>query len=286
MLARRTTSFLSITRRCFDATVWRRGGRNVRTSAATTALEPVVLGSAMRVGMAVPATPMSTSALAEHTTTCAGCGVVLQSESPTAIGFVPKRQPSSAGVAAPGDDVADATAAVDASAAQFVICQRCHRAKHYGHLVPVTVPYAEFRDNMLAIMSKLDGIVVVVVDVGDVHGTFPVDIVAPAYRGRAEDVIVVANKCDLLPTSVLREHSARLDQWIRTELRKLGMWSSMNLHLVSSSTGAGVKELFAAIKVRRASAVVAESWTPHRQQVGEVCAPADGVLASRFSVKR
>lgn len=111
------------------------------------------------------------------------------------------------------------------------------------------VPYAEFRDNMVSIMSRLDGLVVVVVDVGDVHGTFPPDVAAPEHRSRAADVVVVANKCDLLPTSTMLEHSARVETWVRTELKRLGLWGSATLHLVSSATGAGVKDLFATIKV-------------------------------------
>ena len=96
------------------------------------------------------------------TAMCAGCGVRLQSESPASIGFVPP--PS---ITRGADGPTSGSAATEAPLPpDGVICQRCYRAKHYGNLVPVTVPYGEFRDNLLGIMARLDCIVVVVLDVG------------------------------------------------------------------------------------------------------------------------
>jgi hypothetical protein len=124
----------------------------------------------------VPAVPPSPSA-------CIGCGVLLQSKDAASLGYNPPQKP--------GTSSTDGEGVVDNAMEPKLICQRCHRAKYYGHLVPVTVPYAEFKTNFVQIMARTDNVVLVVVDVGDVHGTFPVDISNPEFRGRASDVIVV-----------------------------------------------------------------------------------------------
>jgi ribosome biogenesis GTPase A len=179
--------------------------------------------------------------------------VVLQSHAADALGyFQPRGGAGAAPLAGSGLETVGGAAAVETAAGttQHVICQRCHRAKHYGHLVPVTVPYKDFHDNLTRVLARPDVVVVVVLDVTDVHGTFLKELAAADLARRADDVVFAVNKCDLLPPSVVNEHHERLQRWVRTELKRLGFRPPASVHLVSSLTGAGVKSVMARIKVR------------------------------------
>lgn len=176
-------------------------------------------------------------------TRCSGCGVTLQCADANSLGYF--KPPSSLQYESGVDfGVPEAVALVPVSC----ICQRCHRAKHYGHLVPVTLPYKEFQETLKSIIARLDVAMVAVLDVTDIHGSVLPEL-ARAH-GRVNDIVFAVNKCDVLPTSALK-HLNRLDIWVRTELRRMGFPSGLQLHLISSKTGAGFKDMMASIKVSR-----------------------------------
>lgn len=231
---------------------------------------------------------------------CAGCGVGLQTRDVAAAGYIPTHKrleelearaeealaaarsaaearaaaaarlpPSAAGAttaaaAAAGSEAA-AAAGVDVATHTFhghgVVCQRCYQAKHYGKLVPLTVPAGVF-DGYLAALARLDALTVLVVDVFDFHGSLIADVAgalarggsdsagaspdaatptaanttggaaapmpgqpSPAVRARAtpHDVLLVVNKLDLLPQDV---SLTRLETWVRTQWRRAVQASS------------------------------------------------------------
>lgn len=57
------------------------------------------------------------------------------------------------------------------------VCQRCFQAKHYGRLVPLTVPASVFRGYIDA-LARMDALTVVVVDLFDFHGSLIADVAA------------------------------------------------------------------------------------------------------------
>lgn len=74
-------------------------------------------------------------------------------------------------------------------------CQRCFQLKHYGKLVPVKVPFEDFRKN-LSVLTNANMIALKVVDILDFSGSFVDD-----FRDIVGEnpVGILANKCDLLP---------------------------------------------------------------------------------------
>ena len=78
------------------------------------------------------------------------------------------------------------------------MCQRCFRAKHYGALMPLTIPPAVFSAYLRGLRA-LDVLVIKVVDVWDFHGSLIADL--PTLLGD-KDILLVVNKVDLLPLDV------------------------------------------------------------------------------------
>ncbi len=75
------------------------------------------------------------------------------------------------------------------------------------------------------------------------------ELLTDAAAGRLGDVFFAVNKCDLLPSSSA-PHRTRLEIWIRTELKRMGLPSGVNMAMVSSKTGFGIKGLMIGVKVR------------------------------------
>lgn len=171
---------------------------------------------------------------------CAGCGVQLQTTDKLKHGFVTgagaellralRRPAARAGGA--GHDGRDSEAA-------RVVCQRCFRAKHYGDFTPVTVPYSSFLEQVASLrrIAPPGSLVVHVVDVTDFGGSVVEGV--SSLVGHDKPLLVVVNKCDLLPKGV---KYGRLERWVRAQLRETD--PNMHKHLrgvvfVSSITGMG-----------------------------------------------
>ena len=195
-----------------------------------------------------PAAPETApNSLPSLPTTCSGCGVTLQAANEKDIGFFkpPQAVKDMLEEGAPPDP---ANAVENWAPPVHLICQRCHRAKHYGNLVPVTVPYAEFKKTLNEIIARPDAVMVVVLDVTDVHGTVMSELTSPEAAKRMDDIVFAVNKVDLLPKSAM-QHMGRLDVWMRTELRRMGLPSGLRFHFISSTTGRGVRDLMADVQV-------------------------------------
>lgn len=166
---------------------------------------------------------------------CAGCGAGLQTRDHVAAGYIPtlKRLEELQAQADAALARADATSGVDPATNTFrghgVVCQRCFQAKHYGRLVPITIPESTFAA-YLAGLRAVPSLVLLVCDAFDFHASLLTSLRAllqqPEGAGtggrthRSHDVIMVVNKVDLLPKST---SIARLDIWVRTEARRLGV---------------------------------------------------------------
>lgn len=203
--------------------------------------------------LAVEATPQK----------CPGCGVMLQSVSPTRPGFLPRH-------------IIEAQSGSD----KPPVCQRCYRLTHYGALdpklrvftknaaaaaakvsmkklakskplespveetIPITTPSPELTPSKfrrcLQQLQAVNAVVIYLIDIFDFHGSF-----IPALRdtiGAKCPIILALNKVDLLPADYKQD---RVESWIQHECRSLQMHNVNSIHFVSSIRGTGVTALLA-----------------------------------------
>lgn len=121
---------------------------------------------------------------------CKGCGVVLQNEDKTKIGYTPKIE------------------------AEY--CQRCFRIQHYDD-VTISMKTGIDPDVVLQQIAKLDALVLWVVDLFD----FEANMVPGINRHLlGKDIIMVATKRDLLPATL---GDQKLSQFILSRCKELGI---------------------------------------------------------------
>jgi len=137
-----------------------------------------------------------------------------------------------------------------------VVCARCYKLRYYGKVdselragwstVETLTPKA-FEDT-ISVLRDVDCLVVYVTDIFDFHGSVLTNI---RRLVGANEVIVAANKADLLPKDMKPD---RVRQWITKEMRALGLGDvrNSNVHLISCFTGYGVKSLLRAVRERAA----------------------------------
>lgn len=103
---------------------------------------------------------------------CIGCGIELQNEDKTSVGYTPK---------------------LDAE-----LCQRCFRIRHYDDVV-ISMKQGIDPDEILAKVASMDALVLWVVDLFD----FEANIVKGLNRHlMGKDIILIATKRDLLPETM------------------------------------------------------------------------------------
>ncbi|SFE28279.1 ribosome biogenesis GTPase YqeH [Alteribacillus iranensis] len=156
-----------------------------------------------------------------ETIVCSGCGTEIQTENKEGAGYTP---PS-------------------ALNRETVICQRCFRLKHYNEVQDVPLDNKDFT-NKLHKLGQRDVLVVKVVDLFDFEGSW-----IPGFQRYVgnNDVLILANKVDLLPKST--NHS-KLKRWIAREAKEHGLRTE-SIMLISASKNQGIQEAAAAIdKIR------------------------------------
>ncbi len=126
---------------------------------------------------------------------CYGCGAKIQSEDPKRPGYLPAKAKQGK---------------------EQVLCQRCFKLLHYHTKIasPLT------QDDFLKVISKIgdeDALVVYILDLFDFNAS---QIPGLMRHIGYNDVLVLANKRDLLPAS-LKEH--RLMMWVRRQLKAEGL---------------------------------------------------------------
>ncbi|MFH5881527.1 ribosome biogenesis GTPase YqeH [Liberiplasma polymorphum] len=121
--------------------------------------------------------------------TCMGCGGHLQNTDPKKPFYTPKKLEE----------------AVD------ILCQRCFKMRHYNEVIPSYLSEADYQ-NIVSKIALEKALVVMVVDLFDLEGSM-----LPQIHKLTEynDLIVIANKRDLLPKSVT---DARLKHRVMKQL--------------------------------------------------------------------
>lgn len=152
---------------------------------------------------------------------CYGCGSVLQTLDPNKKGFIDKIDPTR----------------------EILYCKRCFRLMHYNEF-PKTLATNEEYELIINDLLKKDGLIVLVVDLFDFTGTFIPKIID---KLRNKNVVLVANKLDLLPKSV---NVIKIVEWL-TYMCNRYFFRVDAIHVVSSKKGYYIEDLMNTINLLR-----------------------------------
>lgn len=152
---------------------------------------------------------------------CYGCGAIIQNDNEKHIGYVPKN-------AMNNDDL---------------LCQRCFQLKNYHKLQETSMT----KDDFLHVLQKVgekDCLVVYIVDLFDFNGSM---IQGFMRHISFNDVLVLANKRDLLPKSVKER---KLEHWVRRQLKENGI-KPVDVIITSGKKNLNLDEIYDAIQQYR-----------------------------------
>ena len=153
---------------------------------------------------------------------CIGCGAEIQSENPNKQGYLPK-------------------SVVEKSIDENnLVCKRCFRLKNYNEVSDVELGAEDFY-KLIKTLSKKDGLIVKVVDIFDFSGSWIEDVID--IVGNNKDILLVANKLDLLPKSVKQN---KIKQWLFKMLKAKGI-KVKDILLISAIKNHGIEEAAARI---------------------------------------
>lgn len=153
---------------------------------------------------------------------CIGCGAEIQSENPNKQGYLPK-------------------SVVEKSIEENnLVCKRCFRLKNYNEVSDVELGAEDFY-KLIKTLSKKDGLIVKVVDIFDFSGSWIEDVID--IVGNNKDIVLVANKLDLLPKSVKQ---IKIKQWLFKMLKAKGI-KVKDILLISAIKNHGIEEAAARI---------------------------------------
>jgi len=155
---------------------------------------------------------------------CIGCGVLIQTTDKEKVGYTP-------------------ASSLNKSEEGIVYCQRCFRLKHYNDIIDTELTSDDFLKILQGIADQ-DALVVNVIDVFDVTGTIVKGLIR--HIG-GNDLIVAANKMDLLPRSV---NPAKIKHWLNKEVRDMGI-KPLDIEVISSEKGHGIDALMKMINKYR-----------------------------------
>lgn len=188
---------------------------------------------------------------------CSGCGSILQAESPTKAGFVPlskiqelkdelkqqaeveckhskEEMDSSSNKELPEQDN-------QKTPPSSVVCKRCFSLKHYNSALNITLKANDYLRHLAHLRDKR-ALIILMVDISDFPGSlFPQlnTLISPSHQ-----VMIVANKIDLLPAGLLQGFHG-----LESMIVKECLGSSLvgckitKVHFISAKTGVGVENL-------------------------------------------
>ncbi|GIP39549.1 ribosome biogenesis GTPase YqeH [Paenibacillus sp. J31TS4] len=152
---------------------------------------------------------------------CEGCGVKLQLDDPSRLGYIPEQ----------------------ALAKVPVVCQRCFRIKHYNDVSSATIDQNEFL-RMLGHIANTKSLVVHIVDLFDFEGS----LIGGLQRFVGNNpVLLVVNKIDLLPKV---SNMNRILNWVQKQAKEHGV-KTEDIVLVSAKKKIGFDRLLAKLEEHR-----------------------------------
>lgn len=152
---------------------------------------------------------------------CFGCGAIIQNENEKHIGYVPKSAMNN----------------------EYILCQRCFQLKNYHKLQNTSLT----KDDFLRILQEIgekDCLVVYIIDLFDFNGSL---IQGLMRHISYNDVLVLANKRDLLPKSV---KDRKLEHWIRRHLKEEGI-KALDVMITSGKKNLNLDAIYDAIQKYR-----------------------------------
>ncbi|MDO4670286.1 MAG: ribosome biogenesis GTPase YqeH [Aerococcus sp.] len=151
-----------------------------------------------------------------------GCGAQIQMSDPNERGYTPK------------------SAYEKGLAKGELYCQRCFKLRHYNQLEKVQTSKEEFMAILNGISDE-DALVINVIDVFDVAGS-----IIPGIQRLTghNDLVLVANKMDLLPKAL---NPNRVKNWLKKFVREQGI-QVKDILLTSGTKNRAVDELFSEIE--------------------------------------
>lgn len=150
---------------------------------------------------------------------CNGCGAYLQDTEPLKAGFIPQLKLES------------------------TTCKRCFRMMHYNELPKIVASNSDYEKVIDSVVKK-KALMVFIVDIFAFKSTFN-DLMI--NRLKDKDVILVANKVDLLPKSVRHE---KVVEWISKECQKK-FFKVLAIGISSAKKGYYMDELINTIDMAR-----------------------------------
>ncbi len=109
---------------------------------------------------------------------CIGCGSIIQTEDTSKPGYVPKSK-----LTEENEDI---------------ICRRCFRLKNYNEVTPLKITSDDYF-NIISEIGTKKALIVMVIDIFDIEGSL---IPQMPKLTNYNDLVIIANKTDLLPKSV------------------------------------------------------------------------------------
>jgi ribosome biogenesis GTPase A len=132
-----------------------------------------------------------------------------------------------------------------------IVCARCFALRTSGRVKNEAgeslLPSFDFErvigDRFNRLREKNSAVVLLMVDLIDYDGSFPVDavdVIEPYVQKGVLDVLLVANKVDLMPAQCTR---TRLTSFVRQRSKDFGLSRCSGVHLVSAKAGMGMEIL-------------------------------------------
>ena len=184
------------------------------------------------------------------TSTCSGCGSVLQCENPAEQGYIPREKLVGASATDEMDGRQDEDATEAGSSPSRLTCKRCFSLKHYNTALNVTLQADDYLKHLSHLKNKR-ALILLVVDVID----FPGSLFPSLHSLISEQscVLIVANKIDLLPKSLHGNFWNRLETMILTECTRSCLEGCLVMGVVFTSIKSGEG-------LERLSMTVLEKW--------------------------
>ena len=132
---------------------------------------------------------------------CYGCGAILQTDDQKKVGYIPQIKDNG----------------------KPLLCQRCFRLQHYHKLEKTSLQSDDFL-KILQQISEKPGLIVYIIDLFDFNGSM---LQGLTRHLPGKDILVVANKRDLLPKLC---NNTKITHWIYRHLKEYGIKPS-RLHI-------------------------------------------------------
>ena len=181
--------------------------------------------------------------LKEENLTCSGCGAKFQSSDPEIQGFLPAAK--LAELYELNSDSVDQESTESSSTSTTtnpIICQRCFSLKQYNTALNISLSSDDYLRYLGHLRDKRV-LILLMLDVSDFPGSVFPDLhtlISPSSQ-----VVIVANKVDLIPRDVSNDFWRQLRKMLVGECKRLSLGDRdiARVHFVSAKTGLGVSEL-------------------------------------------